>query len=312
MPAPTREKLKRQRADGGLKAIQRLTASAVMRPLDAEWESLRTWSDGRSTEDVVSEVIKPNSRLSSFERVEIYNRQYWFRLYDCMHDDFPGLRAVVGEDAFQTLIRAYLAACPSRSFTLRNLGSRLPEFVRANPKLTGRQHRMAIDMADFEWAQVVAFDGPSSAPIDPTKMQGADPTTLRLDLQPYLTLLDMAYPLDAFFSAVKRRDASLRGEASNAVTERRSRAIKPVPLPKRKQTRIAVHRHDNAIYIKQLTAPAYATLVAIRDGQTLADACAIGTSAGRVKPNDFANWFALWAELGWLVKRTNKQQRSKS
>ena len=31
-----------------------------------------------------SEFIKPNDRLSSFERLEIYNRQYWFRLLDCL------------------------------------------------------------------------------------------------------------------------------------------------------------------------------------------------------------------------------------
>ncbi len=27
-----------------------------------------------------AEFIKPNDRLRSFERLEIYNRQYWFRL----------------------------------------------------------------------------------------------------------------------------------------------------------------------------------------------------------------------------------------
>ena len=39
----------------------------------------------------------------------------------------------------------------------------------------------------------------------------------RLALQPYMTLLEMAYPLDDFVIAVKRRDTALRSEASNAV-----------------------------------------------------------------------------------------------
>jgi hypothetical protein len=42
--------------------------------------------------DVAAEFIKPNDRLSSFERLEIYNRQYWFRVLDCLYDDYPGPR----------------------------------------------------------------------------------------------------------------------------------------------------------------------------------------------------------------------------
>ena len=27
--------------------------------------------------------------------LEIYNRQYWFRVLDCLYDDYPGLRAIL-------------------------------------------------------------------------------------------------------------------------------------------------------------------------------------------------------------------------
>ena len=46
---------------------------------------------------VASELIKPNDRLTSFERLEIYNRQYWFRILSGFAEDFPGLRAVSGQ-----------------------------------------------------------------------------------------------------------------------------------------------------------------------------------------------------------------------
>jgi len=78
--------------------------------------------------------IKPNDRLTSFERLEIYNRQYWFRVLGSMAEDFPGLRAVLGQRRFENMCRAYLAECPSRSFTLRNLGSRLEVWLRRNPQ----------------------------------------------------------------------------------------------------------------------------------------------------------------------------------
>ena len=39
---------------------------------------------------IAAAFIKPNDRLSSFERLEIYNCQYWFRVLDCLYDDYPG------------------------------------------------------------------------------------------------------------------------------------------------------------------------------------------------------------------------------
>ena len=45
---------------------------------------------------VASQIIKPNDRLTSFERLEIYNRQYWFRILSGFAEDFPGLARCLG------------------------------------------------------------------------------------------------------------------------------------------------------------------------------------------------------------------------
>ena len=96
-------------------------------------------ADGRSTAEIAESFIAPNSRLTAFERLEIYNRQYWFRVLGALAEDFAGLSAVLGAHAFEELSIAYLTAHPSRSFTLRNLGSKLPEWLAANPRLAGRR-----------------------------------------------------------------------------------------------------------------------------------------------------------------------------
>ena len=80
-----------------LKQLQEVMATALFRPLTAEDRMQRTWVDGRAMSKVAESFIKPNDRLSSFERLEIYNRVYWFRVLDCLYDDYPGLRAVLGE-----------------------------------------------------------------------------------------------------------------------------------------------------------------------------------------------------------------------
>src|SRR5208282_2340664 len=116
--------------------LQRLMAGAVMLPLAPDGGMRARSPSGRAMRAVAAEFIKPNDRLTSFERLEIYNRQYWFRLKDCFYDDYPGLRAVLGDRRFERMACAYLEKHPSQSFTLRNLGSRLVKFLAANPKLT--------------------------------------------------------------------------------------------------------------------------------------------------------------------------------
>ena len=95
---------------------------------------------------VVAGFIKPNDRLTSFERLEIYNRQYWYRLKDCFYDDYPGLRAVLGDRRFERMAQAYLARHPSECFTLRNLGRRLLPFLENEPRWIAPNQRLALDM----------------------------------------------------------------------------------------------------------------------------------------------------------------------
>src|SRR5713101_1000351 len=96
-----------------LLSLQRRMAHAVMTPLTPLEGMRRVAANGRPTREVAAEFIKPNDRLNSFERLEIYNRQYWFRVLDCLHDDYPGLRAILGNKKFTQLATAYLAKYPS-------------------------------------------------------------------------------------------------------------------------------------------------------------------------------------------------------
>ncbi len=99
-----------------------------MRPLTRDDGMQREWTDGSATSEVAAQFIKPNDRLDSFDRLQIYNQQYWWRLLGNFAEDFRGLRAVLGERRFDKLAVAYLDDCGSQSWTLRNLGSRLEEF----------------------------------------------------------------------------------------------------------------------------------------------------------------------------------------
>ena len=288
-------------------------ATAVFRPLTSEDRMQPRWIDGRKTSDLASTFIKPNDRLSSFERLEIYNRVYWFRVLDCLYDDYPGLRAILGERKFMKLITAYLAKYPSASFTLRNLGSRLEKFLRDEPSWTAPRHELALDMARFEWAQVVAFDDEAKPAITPDDILDARPEKLRLGLQPYLSLLELNYGVDEFLLAVKKSESAvLRSEASNTFdamphpTQRKRR----IRLPKRKRIHLAVHRYDNMLYYKRLSAEGFVILTALRDGATLEEACVKGIFSSQRTGVDWSEEikasFDNWASLGWFCRFSGK------
>ena len=247
-----------------LRELQRVMAGALFRPLTRAAGMQQRWTDGRPMRAVAAEFIKPNDRLTSFERLEIYNRVYWFRLLDCFYDDYPGLRAVLGERKFTKLAEAYLVQFPSASFSLRNLGSRLEKFLVAEPAFTAPRTDIAIDMARFEWAQVVAFDGESKPLLTADDLLDTEAASLRLGLQPYLSLVALRFPVDDFVLALKKSESALRGEASNTLTSapKTSARKKRLPLPPREEVFVAVHRQENLLYYNRLDPVAYAILAA--------------------------------------------------
>jgi hypothetical protein len=288
-----------------LQTLQRRMARAVMTPLTPSERMRSLTPKGRSMRAEASAFIKPNDRLTSFERLEIYNRQYWFRILSAMADDFPGLRAVLGDRSFDALSKAYLRDCPSTSFTLRNLGSKLEKWLHNHPSFAGTRQKLAIDMVRLEWADIEAFDGESLPPLKPENLAGANPSTLRLRLQPYVQLLDLRYPVDDLLLAVKGKNQDDADFASNAFSEKHRRKrvaavarLKPAPIF------LVVHRVDYFVYFRRVEREEFNILYALRAGKTLERAIASAFRGSTISADEqaqnVAQWFHNWSALGWF------------
>ena len=287
--------------------VQRLMAEAVMRPLRRDEGMQTAWKDGSPAADVAARIIKPNDRLSSFERLQIYNQQYWWRLLGSFGEDFRALRAVVGARKFDKLAVAYLEAYGSQTWTMRDLGKHLETFLRAHPELTAPHERLALAIVRVEWARVIAFDEPGKPVLDPKKIATISPDRLRISLQPFLTLLELAHPVDDLLRKFKESQIET-GAFSNAVAANVSlRRARIVARPSRRPVHLAVHRLDLAVYYKRLEPEACRLLTALRDGATLADACDAAFAGSKNLPaanaEKIQRWFALWTQLGWLCRR---------
>lgn len=281
-----------------LEVLQRSMAQTLMRPLTAS-ENMQSESTA-----IAQELIKPNDRLSSFERLQIYNQQYWWRLLGNFGEDFHGLRAVLGPRKFDRLAVAYLAECGSTSWSLRDLGEKLSSFIAAHPESVAPHERLATDMVLVEWARVVAFDGPERPVIDSGKLASTPPDRLKLGIQPYVSLLELWHPIDELLSSL--RETSIEtGTLSNAVAATRTPRRKRLSAaPRKKPLHLAVHRHDFSVYYKRLDPEAFRLLSALRGGATLETACALAFEGAKELPEQSAakiqNWFSNWMQLGWF------------
>jgi hypothetical protein len=291
-----------------LLALQRRMANAVMMPLTPSERMKPRNGQGRSMRSVAAEFIKPNDRLTSFERLEIYNRQYWFRVLASFAEDFPGLRAVLGDRRFDKLAQVYIADCPSHSFTLRNLGSRLELWLRRHRKFAGSRQKLALDMVRLEWADIEAFDGRAEPALHPEDLAGANGARLRLKLQPYIQLLRLSYPVDDLLLEV--RDDEDTEFASNAFNERRKRKrVLAVARMQPADIFLAVHRLDDSVYFRRLDREEFLLLNALRDGKPLGSAIDIAFRKSSIpaeeRPATVEDWFRNWSTLGWFCRIGN-------
>jgi len=289
-----------------LAGLQRTMARAVMQPLTPAERMQNRAPDGKSMRAYAGRFIKPNDRLSSFERLEIYNRQYWFRLFSSMNEDFPGLRAVLGDKKFEAMSKAYLVDCPSQSFTLRNLGARLESWLRKHPKWAGPKQALAIDIVRLEWADIEAFDGKAEPALRPEDLGAQASETLKLKLQPYISLLDLRYPVDDLLLEVRKEDEDT-DFASNAFQEKHKRKrVQAVAKLKPREIYLAVHRVEDSVYFRRIEREEFVILRSLREGKSLGKAIVAAFGKSRVPAEERAGlvqrWFQNWAALGWFCR----------
>ena len=120
------------------------------------------------------------------------------------------------------------------------------------------------------------------------------------------SLLDLRHPVDELRISVNRND-DLHETASNAVTAHKHRATRRKTVPRTKAPiYLAVHRFDDTVYYRRLEPEAFRILTSLRRGDSIRKAIENGFERSALPEDDYqagiAQWFATWAELGWLCR----------
>lgn len=151
----------------------------------------------------VEHLIAANARLAPATQVGVYAEAYRARLQEALDADFSGLHTYLGDEQFERLVHAYLAAHPSRHFSLRWFGRQLADFLAATPAYA--KHPELAELARFEWAQCDAFDAPDLVVIgvgELAALPSADWPGLRLKFDPAMIRLDLCTNAPALWLAI--------------------------------------------------------------------------------------------------------------
>lgn len=262
-----------------LEQLQREFLSALHLPLRGSSRraaELPTSDEPHSPEflETADRIIKPSPNLSSAERLELYHRQYWYRLLDSIAEDFPLLKRIMGTERFWGLMEDYLLASPSTSFTLRHLGSRLPGFLETWTGSNPLERVWFHSIARLEYARMEVFEKAEHRPVLPEEL-----ATQTLVLQPHVVLLCLPAPADECeqwqeFVATEIPDASIHlavwRSADRVPTHARISAVESLLLD-----RLAKGGRLESIFVEPLEP--------------------------EPTQDDVAGWFAAWQARGWIA-----------
>jgi hypothetical protein len=194
-------------------------------------------------------LVAPSPKLGSLERLEIYRRSYQARLVECLADDYPVLQRTLGEETFESLCRAYIAKHPSTEPSLNRFGRHLADFCRDHPL---PDPHFAADLASLEWAVVLAIHAPTAPPLTSQELARISPESwpeARLVPNPSLGIYAFGYPVNAYFTARSRGDATAP--------------------PTARKSSVAVYRTEQSVWRLELTPPMVTLVEALSRGDTL-------------------------------------------
>jgi hypothetical protein len=224
------------------------------------------------------------------ELLGVYQSGYRVRLESFFHEDYPGLRALLGDERFEALIGDYVTANPSRDRNARWYTTGLPDFIRDRPEwdADGR----AVSMALFERAIVDAFDAPDAEPLTIQALAAFAPEEsprLVFAFHPSLFLLQMTRGAFAVYQAMNGEGAD-EDDAGEGRTDAAFEAV-------------AVWRCNEESVFRALEPDEYLALNEARAGRAFGDICQMAAfqQAGEIEPERLAQFLASWFEDGMIT-----------
>lgn len=230
---------------------------------------------------------------SGAERLAVYNRQYWFRLFSVLHAGFPLTARLMGYWEFNEVAANYLLARPPRDWDIEQIADGLPAFFEDALAESATASRLTLRLTLIESVRLDAayrevFRAASLPHFRPSASDAADLLTGHLAAHPAMRIVEEHRALVAL------RTTLLAAPSSTTV--------EPPPLLVRPQAWAIVRREAGTAHVP--LAAREAELVALLGQHS------VGEALGRLEnscpveergnlPEQVRAWLARSLELGF-------------
>ena len=220
--------------------------------------------------------IRSKEAFAPKDQLGVYVNAYRYRLNDVVAEDYPALRAYLGEERFNNIIWDFVNSETSTHFNIGRFALKLPGYLASRlPK-----DSFAYELCQLETAIAQLADEQESAPLMPEHLAGLTPEKLMetvLHPRRALQIMAFSYPVNAYYRAVMDDKSPKK--------------------PRRKASYTAVFRHEDVIWRMDLEAQEYALLSRLFSGETVGQALAELDESAASKLSDY---FSRWMRNGLL------------
>ena len=264
-----------------LKNFQSDFAKIIATPFDRNSEENFQVQNKKYDKIFLSKIENQNN-ISSDERIQYYNRSYWFRLINLLQKEMPLTPRIIGLNNFNNLAMTYLEKYPLQSQILNDIANNFLTFIKEKHQWN---NKLIKQVAHIEVAHIKSFDALHKLAIDTTNFneeQLAELSQKKFFLQKHCFLIEESYNLMELYELANNEDDDS--------------LLKPILQDKL----WLIYRFENKVTSQELHPIQYKLLKNIQN-QSLNDA--IQETAVNLKDKELElftqnlnQWFSYWIE----------------
>jgi hypothetical protein len=151
----------------------------------------------------VTGAIVDGPPLPAADRLAIYRNAYRVRLIDALHETYPVLHGLLGDQAWVELGHDFVAGHPSVFRSIRWYGRELPCFLAGNAPYDSAP--ILAEVAALEWTLSEVFDAHDAEPLSRAAFSTVDPSAwggLTFEFHPSLRRLSLSWNTAAVWKAM--------------------------------------------------------------------------------------------------------------
>ena len=168
-------------------------------------------------QSAVSSAIVDAPPLPALERLGIYKNAYRVRLIDALHETYPVLHALLGDELWVALGEAFVATHPSSFRSIRWYGRELADFMSRTAPF--EESPILSEVATLEWSLSEVFDAQDAEPLQRSALAAVSPeawSDLKFILHPSVRRLEFRWNTAAVWKAMSAEETPPQPEEAEA------------------------------------------------------------------------------------------------